>query len=96
MLGRNRQEGLGRVAIALALEQTLAKPILCFGSETITRKLPQEMAKSVFRSRIILSQDMAIGKIIVVARIFGRRQRGDLRSGRGRCSRRRRLVAHTP
>ena len=88
-LGRNAQELLGGVAIALALEHALAEPVLRFRHEPVAREAAQEIAEAVLGQRVVLPRDVAVGHVVAVARAVGRRQRRHLRAGAAGSARRR-------
>src|ERR1700730_14831455 len=63
IFGRDVEEGFGGVAIALPLEQAFAEPILGLGRHPVAGIFAQEGAESVFRQRIVLAQDVAVGEV---------------------------------
>src|SRR5581483_10875593 len=89
VLGRNRQERFGGVAILLALKQALAEPIVCLGHQPIARILFKESAEPFRRLRIVLVLQKAVGEIVLAFRRCRRRQARLHRSGAARIDRRR-------
>src|SRR5215213_1316703 len=59
VLGRHCEEGLGGLAIALALEQAFAQPVVRVGYQPVTWVLLQERAQALRGKRVILAQHVA-------------------------------------
>src|SRR5262249_43590634 len=75
VVARNQQEQLGGVAIFLALEQSLAQPIICIRGARVARVFLQEIAKALFGETVIFAQHVAIGEVELVTRRCGRWER---------------------
>src|ERR1035441_10496982 len=88
---RDRQEGFRRVAIALALEQALAQPILRVRHQLFVRIFAQEIAERLLGQRVIFVQHIAIRHVVFVLRRRRRRQRCKLGAGGAGVARRRQL-----
>src|SRR5215475_2993308 len=73
VLCRDVEKGFGGVAVALALEQTLAQPILRIGGEPVARIAAQEGAETLFGKRVVLAQNVTIGEVVGVLRAVGGR-----------------------
>ena len=71
-----------RVAIALALIQAFAQPILRVRHQPFVRIFFQEIAEGLFGQRVVLVQHIAVSEIVFVLRLGRRRQRRQLRAGR--------------
>src|SRR6266478_2054669 len=98
-LGGHAEEGFRGITVLLALEKTLAEPILRVGNQGIARVFLHEVAHGLFGQRIVLALHIADAEIELVPR-RGRRRQGGQRSARPRVSRRRwrqrsRLVTRT-
>src|SRR5664280_3105650 len=87
---RDRQEGFRRVAIALALEQALAQPVLRVRHQLFVRIFAQEIAERLLGQRVIFVQHIAIRHVVFVLRRRRGRQRGQLGAGGAGVARRRR------
>src|SRR6266508_2261923 len=83
-LGRDVEEGLGGIPVALALEQALAEPIMRLRREAIGRILAHEGAEALLRQRIVLAHQVAVGEVVLVPRRRARRKHGLLLRGAGR------------
>src|SRR5260221_3744972 len=88
-LGGHAEEGFRGVAILLALEKTLAEPILRVGDQGIARVFLHEVAYGLSGKRIVLALHIADAEVELVPRRRRRRQGGQ-RSARAWASRRRR------
>src|SRR5205823_1097109 len=93
---RDREKRFGGVAIALALEQCLAQPVIGIGHEPVAGIFFQESPKAVLGQRIILVQDIAVGEVVLVFRGRARRQGGDRRGARVARGRRRQRPVRRP
>src|SRR5262249_43391132 len=93
VLGRHIEKGFGGVAVALPLEQALAQPILRIGREPIARIPAEEASETLLGQRVVLAQDVAVGKVVSVLGAVGGRQRRDLAARPARIARLRRLAA---
>src|SRR6266545_3407193 len=91
VFGRNVEVRFRGVAVALALKQALAQPVLRVGGEPVARIAAQEGAEAVFGERVVAAQDIAIGEVVGVLRAVGRRQRRNLAAGPARMARRPRV-----
>src|SRR6185312_13124239 len=87
-LGRDREEGFSRVAVALLLEQALAEPILRVGHQALLRMLPDEVAEGLLGQPVIFVQHIAVGHVVFVLRLRRGRQGRELRIGVARRLRR--------
>src|SRR5438270_2645914 len=67
-LARHGEERLGSLAIALALEQAFAEPIVRVSDQTIAGMLLEERAQAFLGERIVLAQHIAVREIVFVAR----------------------------
>src|SRR5687767_12738497 len=77
--GGDGEERLGGIAIALALIEALAEPILRLRHAGIARILLQKDAQAVFRQCVVLALHITEGEIEFVARCrTGRRDAGQL------------------
>src|ERR1700686_3097120 len=62
VFGGDGEERLGGVAILLLLEQTFAQPIVSLRRQVIARILAQEATEAFGRERVVLVQNVAVGK----------------------------------
>src|SRR5579871_5846428 len=81
-LGGDGKERFRSIAVALALIQTLAEPVLRLRHQPVARIFLQEAAQSLVGQRIVLALDIAIAEVVLVARRIGRRQGCNLRACR--------------
>src|SRR3984957_5680838 len=72
IFGRDIEEGFGGVAVALPLEQAFAQPVLGLGRHPVAGIFAQERAESVLRQRVVLVQDIAVGKVVIIPRTVRR------------------------
>src|SRR5580698_1742544 len=75
ILGRHREEGFRRIAIALALKQCFAHPELRLGRLAVARILTQERSELVRGRTIVLVLEVAVSEIEFVLGRIARRQR---------------------
>src|SRR5580700_9593072 len=90
ILGRHREEGFRRIAIALALKQCFAHPELRLGRQAIARILAQERSELVRGGTVVLVLQIAVSEIEFVLGRIARRQRRLHGAGAARIDRRRR------
>src|SRR5262245_58147106 len=89
VFGRDVEEGFRRVAVALALELTLAEPEGGIAGEPIVGIFAQEVAEAVLGEGIVLAQHVTVGEVVFVARRLRRRQSGGHAGATRRLTRRR-------
>ena len=68
VFGGHAEEGFGRVAIALALEEAFAEPVLRIGDQRIVRIFLREVAHGLFGQRIVLALHVADAEVEFVVR----------------------------
>src|SRR5262249_6095686 len=83
-LGRDGEEGLRGVTVALPLVQAFAEPVVRLGRQSVARVFLQEGAQRLIGQRVVLALDIAVAEIELVARRIARRQGRDLWPGRRR------------
>src|SRR5581483_9058 len=71
ILGRHGEEGLGGIAILLALEQAFAEPVLGIADHRIVREFLPEIAHGLLGQRIVPALHVADAEIVFVARRVG-------------------------
>src|SRR5207248_6409794 len=87
VFGGDTQKGLRRIAILLALEETLAEPVLRIREQRVARVFLREVLHGCFGERIILALHIADAEIELVARRLRGRRGG--KGGAARAARRR-------
>src|SRR6266851_4878088 len=67
------KEGVGGIAIALALEHALAEPEMGFARHAVGRVLLKEIAEGLLGECVVLAQHVAVAEVELVLRALRRR-----------------------